>query len=679
MYLTILILPLLGSIISGFFGRKIGVTGSHIVTITCLLLSSILSSIAFYEVIIEGSPVEINITKWVNSGILMINWGFLFDSLSVAMLIPVLFISTLVHLFSVDYMSGDPHNQRFFSYLSLFTFFMLILVSGSNYLVMFVGWEGIGIVSFLLISFWYTRIPAVKAATQALIMNRVGDMLLSIGFFAMIALFGSLDFATIFSLSPYINETYITIIGLLIFAGATAKSAQIPLHVWLPASMEGPTPVSALIHAATLVTAGIYLLLRSSWILEYSPLALIVIVLVGSITAIFAATSGLVQNDLKRIIAFSTISQLGYMVAAIGISQYNVALFHLVNHAFFKALLFLSAGQIIHSMMDEQDIRKLGSLIKFLPLTYSIMVIGSLSLLATPFLTGFFSKDLIIELAYAKYSISGTFSYYLLSITAGLTAFYSFRLIMLTFFTSPNSSKVSYLNVHEAKGIVIIALLILSLFSIFFGYIFSDLFVGIGNNSFGSSLFIHPNHINLIEAEFSIPLLFKLMPALFSLLGSALAIILYQNKPEFIISLTNYSNGQAGGNLGRKLYTFFNGKYFFDIIYNYYFTRKSLQFGFYVTNLLERGIIEFIGPYGLSNVLFLTGKNISKLDTGIVTSYALYIVLGLISLVFLIFSPLISQVNWYDISEPALALELRIIIIYISSFILYLMINFYKN
>ena len=303
MYLTILILPLIGSIISGFFGRKIGVTGSHIVTITCLLVSSLLASIAFYEVIIAGSPVEINLTTWVNSGILVINWGFLFDSLSVAMLIPVLFISTLVHLFSVDYMSGDPHNQRFFSYLSLFTFFMLILVSGSNYLVMFVGWEGIGIVSFLLISFWYTRISAVKAATQALIMNRVGDMLLSIGFFAMIALFGSLDYATVFSLSPYINETYITIIGLLIFAGATAKSAQIPLHVWLPASMEGPTPVSALIHAATLVTAGIYLLLRSSWILEYSPLALLIILLTGSITAIFAATSGLVQNDIKRISA----------------------------------------------------------------------------------------------------------------------------------------------------------------------------------------------------------------------------------------------------------------------------------------------------------------------------------------------------------------------------------------
>ncbi len=341
------------------------------------------------------------------------------------------------------------------------------------------------------------------------------------------------------------------------------------------------------------------------------------------------------------------------MVAAIGLSQYNVALFHLVNHAFFKALLFLSAGQIIHSMMDEQDIRKLGGLIKFLPLTYSIMIIGSLSLLATPFLTGFYSKDLIIELAYAKYSISSTYSYYLLTITAGLTAFYSFRLIMLTFLTVPNSSRISYLNVHEAKLVVIISLLILSLFSIFFGYIFSDLFIGIGNNTFSSSLFIHPNHISLIEAEFSIPLIFKLMPAIFSLIGASLAIILYQNKPEFFVYLTDNSDGfnkSSVTTIGRKIYTFLNGKYFFDVIYNYYFTRKTLQFGFQVTNLLERGVIELIGPYGLSNTLFNSGKNISKLDTGIVTSYALYIVLGLMSLIFIIFAPLLLNF-WYTGSD----------------------------
>ena len=427
--------------------------------------------------------------------------------------------------------------------------------------------------------------------------------------------------------------------------------------------MEGPTPVSALIHAATLVTAGIYLLLRSSWLLEYSPLSLIVIVLVGSITAFFAATSGLVQNDIKRIVAFSTISQLGYMVAAIGLSQYNVALFHLVNHAFFKALLFLSAGQIIHSMMDEQDVRKLGGLINFLPFTYSIMVIGSLSLLATPFLTGFYSKDLIIELAYSKYSFTGTFSYYLLSVTAGLTAFYSFRLIMLTFLTVPNGSKIKYLNVHESNLVVIISLFTLSIFSIFFGYLFSDLFVGIGNNAFSSALFVHPNNVNLVEAEFSIPLIFKLLPVTLSAIGAAIAIITYQTKPELFTFITDSV-------LGKNVYTFLNGKYFFDVIYNHYIIRKSLNYGYYITNILEKGVFEIMGPYGLSNVLFKTGNNISKMDTGIITSYALYIVLGLISLIFLVFFPAIIDISNF----PIFTLELRLFIIYLASFILYLVL-----
>jgi NADH-ubiquinone oxidoreductase chain 5 len=494
-------------------------------------------------------------------------------------------------------------------------------------------------------------------------MNRVGDMMLSVGLFSMFAIFGNLDYATVFSISPYVSETAITIVCLLLFIGATAKSAQVPLHVWLPGSMEGPTPVSALIHAATLVTAGIYLLLRSSWLLEYSPLSLIVIVLVGSITAFFAATSGLVQNDIKRIVAFSTISQLGYMVAAIGLSQYNVALFHLVNHAFFKALLFLSAGQIIHSMMDEQDVRKLGGLINFLPFTYSVMVVGSLSLLATPFLTGFYSKDLIIELAYSKYSFTGTFSYYLLSITAGLTAFYSFRLIMLTFLTIPNGSKIKYLNVHESNLVVIISLLTLSIFSIFFGYLFSDLFVGIGHNAFSSALFIHPNNINLVEAEFSIPLIFKLLPLILSGLGAAIAIITYQIKPELFVLITDNT-------LGKNVYTFFNGKYFFDIIYNFYIIRKSLNYGYHITNVLEKGVFEFMGPFGISNVLYKTGNNISKMDTGLITSYALYIVLGLIVLVFLVFFPVIINISNY----PIFIFELRLFIIYLASFILYLIL-----
>ena len=664
MYLTILILPLLGSFVSGFLGRKIGVTGSHIITCTCLILSSILATIAFYEVGLSSSPVTVYLFNWIDSEYMNISWEFLFDQLTVSMFIPVLYISSLIHIFSTDYMAEDPHNQRFFSYLSLFTFFMLVLVSGANFFVMFVGWEGIGIVSYLLINFWFTRIQANKAAILALTMNRVGDMGLSIGYFALLALFGSLDYATIFSIVPFMNEIAITIIGLLLLTGAMAKSAQIPLHSWLPGSMEGPTPVSALIHAATLVTAGLYLLLRSSPLLEYSSTALLVITLTGATTAFFAATCGLVQNDLKRIIAFSTISQLGYMVMAVGLSQYNVALMHVINHAFFKALLFLGAGAVIHSFSDQQDIRRLGGLIKFLPFTYTAMLVGSLSLLATPWLTGFYSKDLIIELAYGQYSFSGTYAFILGSITAGLTAFYSFRLICLVFLTVPNGPKQSYLNAHEANNKVIIPLFILALFSIFFGFIFSDLFVGMASDFFSNALFIKPNNISLIEAEFSLPLIIKLLPALLSLFGASLAIFLYHKSPTFIIDLTDNL-------LGKILYSFFNGKYFFDIIYNNYVINKGLELGYIISKFLDRGIIEIVGPYGLSQTLTNTGKNISKLDTGVITTYSIYITLSLLSLIFLIFAPILI--------DTSLLNEIRLFIIYIAALIIVLSPSNFKS
>jgi NADH-ubiquinone oxidoreductase chain 5 len=664
MYLTILILPLLGSFVSGFLGRKIGVTGSHIITCTCLILSSILATIAFYEVGLSSSPVTVYLFNWIDSEYMNISWEFLFDQLTVSMFIPVLYISSLIHIFSTDYMAEDPHNQRFFSYLSLFTFFMLVLVSGANFFVMFVGWEGIGIVSYLLINFWFTRIQANKAAILALTMNRVGDMGLSIGYFALFALFGSLDYATIFSIVPFMNEIAITIIGLLLLTGAMAKSAQIPLHSWLPGSMEGPTPVSALIHAATLVTAGLYLLLRSSPLLEYSSTALLVITLTGATTAFFAATCGLVQNDLKRIIAFSTISQLGYMVMAVGLSQYNVALMHVINHAFFKALLFLGAGAVIHSFSDQQDIRRLGGLIKFLPFTYTAMLVGSLSLLATPWLTGFYSKDLIIELAYGQYSFSGIYAFILGSITAGLTAFYSFRLICLVFLTVPNGPKQSYLNAHEANNKVIIPLFILALFSIFFGFIFSDLFVGMASDFFSNALFIKPNNISLIEAEFSLPLIIKLLPALLSLFGASLAIFLYHKSPTFIIDLTDNL-------LGKILYSFFNGKYFFDIIYNNYIINKGLELGYIISKVLDRGIIEIVGPYGLSQTLTNTGKNISKLDTGVITTYSIYITLSLLSLIFLIFTPILI--------DTSLLNEIRLFIIYIAALIIVLSPSNFKS
>jgi len=631
MYLSILIFPLLASFVSGFLGRKIGITGSHILTCTCLTISSILATIAFYEVGICGSPVNVYLFSWIESEFMSISWEFLFDQLTVSMFIPVLYISTLIHIYTTSYLAQDPHNQRFFSYLSLFTFFMLLLVSGANYFVMFIGWEGIGVVSYLLINFYFTRIQANKAAILALTMNRVGDMGLSIGFFAIFALFGSVDYSTVFNLAPFMNETAITIISLLLLMGAMAKSAQIPLHSWLPGSMEAPTPVSALLHAATLVTAGLYLLVRSSPILEYSPTALLVITLIGATTAFFAATCGLVLNDLKRIIAFSTISQLGYMVMAVGLSQYNVALMHVINHAFFKALLFLGAGAVIHSFADEQDIRKMGGLIKFLPFTYTTMLIGSLSLLATPWLTGFYSKDLIIELAYGQYAFSGIYAYILGSLTAGLTAFYSFRLISLVFLTVPNGIKINYLNSHESNLAVVIPLFILALFSIFFGYVFSDLFVGIGSDFFGNSIFINPNNITIVEAEFSLPLLIKLLPSILSILGATSAILLYHVYPEFIISLTD-------SNLGRKIYTFLNGKYFFDIIYNNYIIAAGLIKGIIISKVLDRGVVELIGPYGLASALNHSASNISKLDTGVITTYSIYITISTLILTLIAFS-----------------------------------------
>ena len=604
------------------------------------------------------------------------------------------------------------HIQRFFSYLSAFTAGMLVLICGGNYFVMFIGWEAIGVVSYLLINYYLTRIQSNKAAMLAFTMNRGGDMLMSIGFFALFSLFGSLNYSEVFTLVPYLNEVAITIIALLLLGGALAKSANIPLHSWLPGSMEAPTPVSALLHAATLVTAGIYLLIRISPILEFSGSVLLIITLIGSSTAFFAATCGLLQNDLKRIIAFSTISQLGYMMMAIGLSQYNVALMHTVNHAFFKALLFLGAGAVIHSFADQQDVRKMGGLIQFLPFTYSVMLTGSLSLLATPYLTGFYSKDLILELAYGQYSFSGMYAFILGSITAGITAFYSFRLISLVFLTVPNGQKESYLNSHESKIAVIIPLLILAVSSIFFGFIFSDLFVGIGTDFFANSIFIHPNNISIVEAEFSLNPIIKLLPAILSLFGAALAIYMYHIQPQILINLTfdlgkgtsnkslenineyhkeqidqnkivqnglAFTNGGLNGKeydnstyyIGKSIYTFLNGKYFFDAIYNQYLVVNGLKLGYSISKEIDRGAIELLGPYGLSNYLNNTGKNLAKLDTGIITTYSLYITLGLLALLLLVFAPLFFNTF---VNSPSQGIgtganldEFRLFIIYFAS------------
>jgi NADH-ubiquinone oxidoreductase chain 5 len=661
MYLSILALPFFGSAVAGLLGRKIGVTGAHIITTGSLMTTTLLALVAFYEVGLCGSPVSIELFSWIDSEFMYVSWGFLFDSLTVSMLLPVLVVSSLVHLYSISYMAEDPHNQRFFSYLSMFTFFMLVLVTGDNYLIMFVGWEGIGISSYLLINFWYTRIQANKSGIKALTVNRVGDMFLSIGFFAIFWVFGNVDYATVFSVAPYINETAITVIGLLLLLGAMAKSAQLGLHTWLPDAMEGPTPVSALIHAATLVTAGVYLMLRSSPIIEYGPTTLVVITWVGALTAFVAATTGLLQNDLKRVIAYSTMSQMGYLFMACGLSQYNVALFHLVNHAFFKALLFLAAGSVIHAMADQQDLRRLGGLVNFLPFTYTAILIGSLSLMAFPFLTGFYSKDLILEVALGQYELSGSVAYWLGTISAVFTAFYSLRLISLTFFTVPNAPKGDYLHTHEAPTIIVIPLVILSIMSIAFGYVAKDLFVGVGSDFLSTALFQHPDHISLIEAEFGLPLGLKLLPAIGSVFGALFAVYLYHVVPLYTIRLTHSP-------LGNAMYKFFNGKWLFDVVINRYIIGGGLQLGYVISKVVDRGLIELFGPFGFSTVLTNAGKSVSNYDTGLITSYALYIILGLISFIFLLFAPVLFT-SLTD-SEFGTVGGMGLILLYVSSLVL---------
>jgi NADH-ubiquinone oxidoreductase chain 5 len=636
MYLLILFLPLLGSITAGLFGRKLGSSGAQFTSIVCLGSAAVLALISFYEIAICNSPVTINLGSWINSDILTINWLFYFDQLTATMLVIVSVVSLAVHIYSIYYMTGEPHQQRFFSYLSLFTFFMLVLVAGGNYLVLFLGWEGIGVSSYLLINYYYTRLASNKAAILAFNQNRVGDWVLSVGFFAIIAIFGSLDFDIVFSLAPSINPNLITLICVLLFIGAGAKSSVLGLHSWLPGSMEAPTPVSSLLHAATLVTAGLYLLIRSSPLLEYSPTVLSIITIMGALTAIFAATSGLLQNDIKRIIAFSTISQLGYCFIAIGLSQYNIALFHTLTHSCFKALLFLGAGCVIHAMNNQQDVRKLGGLIGFLPFVYTVMLIGSLSLMALPWLSGFFSKDLILEMAFGTYTVKGYIAWTFGTLTAGITAFYSFRLITLTFLGVPAAPVKSYNNVHEPSISAIISLVFLALCSIFLGYFTSDAFVGIGSDFLGNSIFVHPNNIAVVEAEFALPLIIKLAPAILTLLGAFAAFILYLKFPKLLFNLTN-------NKLGRNLYTFLNGKYLLDILLNSYIIRGGMGLGYTLSKYLDRGAFEYVGPNGLSILNYNLSAKLNKLDDGIITNYVSTMVISILFINILLFTYFITN------------------------------------
>ena len=623
MYLAIIILPLLGSIVSGFFGRKVGVSGAQLITCLSVFTTTALSILAFFEVGMNNAPVSIQLFRWIDSESLNVLWSFNFDSLTVSMLIPVLIVSSLVHLYSIGYMSSDPHNQRFFSYLSLFTFMMIILVTANNFLLMFVGWEGVGVCSYLLVSFWFTRIAANQSSLSAFLTNRVGDCFLTIGMFAIIWSFGNVDYATVFSTAPFVSDNIVTLVGICLLIGAMAKSSQVGLHIWLPMAMEGPTPVSALIHAATMVTAGVYLLMRSSPLIEYSNTVLVFCLWLGAITTIFSSLIGLFQQDIKKVIAYSTMSQLGMMVIAVGLSSYNIALFHLVNHAFYKALLFLGAGAVIHAVADNQDFRKYGGLRAFLPLTYSVMLIASLSLVAFPFMTGFYSKDFIIESAYGQYYFSGTAVYFVSTIGAMFTTLYSVKVLYLTFLTNPNGPLINYKHAHEGDIFMSLPLIILAVFSIFFGYITKDIFIGLGTSFFiDNSLFIHPSHEILLDTEFAVPTLFKILPLILTVSLSVLSLVLCEFIPKV---LTQFKLSR----LGYNIFSFFNQRFLIELFYNRYITDMVLKLGGQTTKVLDKGSIELIGPYGLEKGLISLSSKISKLDTGVITSYALYILVGL--------------------------------------------------
>ena len=638
MYILVLFIPLISSITAGLFGRKIGEKGAGTFTSCCIVTTACISWWILYEVAFNASPTYLHLWTWMDISSFTVSFALMFDSLTATMLIVVTTVSSLVHIYSTQYMAGDPHLPRFMSYLSFFTFFMLILVTADNLLQLFIGWEGVGLCSYLLINFFYTRIQANKSAIKAMVVNRVGDAALAIAMFILFYTFKSLDFNVIFPLVPYLlNDTLvlgtfevntITAIGILLLLGAAGKSAQLGLHTWLPDAMEAPTPVSALIHAATMVTAGIFLIIRFSPLIEYNPTTLVAITVIGAMTAFFAATVGLVQNDIKKVIAYSTCSQLGYMLFACGISNYNVALFHLMNHAFFKALLFLSAGCVIHAMVDEQDMRKLGGLIKSLPFTYSMMLIGSLSLMGFPFLTGFYSKDAILELAYASYTTHGTFAHWLGTISAFFTAFYSTRLIYLTFLSNTNAPQYAFKSSHENPSQMSIPLVILAFGSIYIGYIFRDAFIGVGSDFFQNSIFVNPQNLNLLEAEFIAPIT-KWTPVLLSFTGAASAMILYHFAPNIIYYIKTSI-------FGKTIYTFLNNKWHFDSIYNYYIVKPLFKWGHDVSyKILDRGIIEVFGPNGVQLLVKQSTKWLSSLQSGFVYNYAFTIFLG--TTTFLIF------------------------------------------
>ena len=626
MEISIIALPLIASIISGFFGRLIGDRSSEIITSLLVSISAIFSVLVLYEVVVNQYQENIIIATWISSGSLEVNWSMKIDSLSAVMLVVVTSVSALVHIYSIGYMSHDPHKPRFMAYLSLFTFAMLMLVTADNFIQLFFGWEGVGLCSYFLIGFWFKKESANKAAIKAFVVNRVGDFGFALGIFLIFYLFGTVNYSEVFAKIPNITDKDLVFLGitfnavdlicLLLFIGAMGKSAQILLHTWLPDAMEGPTPVSALIHAATMVTAGVFLVVRCSPIYEYSDLALNIITIVGMSTAFFAATVALVQNDIKKIIAYSTCSQLGYMFFATGVGAYNVAMFHLFTHAFFKALLFLGSGSVIHAFKDEQNINNMGGVWKKLPYTYSLMIIGTLALTGFPFLSGFYSKDAIIEFAYLRGNTTGYYAAGIGIFTAFLTSIYSWRLIFKTFHGEYNNKEIKIDETHESPIVMLIPLVLLSIGAIFAGFLFKELFIGNeGLNNFwrDSIFFLKP-----LSTDHP-PLWFLLLTPTLVILSIPLAYYLFlknRNLPERLASIN------------KPLYQFLLNKWYFDELYDVLFVKPSKKLGLFLWKFFDLKIIDGFGPDGISSMIKKFSVKANKFQSGYIYQYAFVMLLG---------------------------------------------------
>jgi len=622
----IVFLPLISSIISGFFGKKIGERNSEILTSFFVSISAILSFFIFYKVLAYNYNNNVIVATWINSGSLNVNWSINVDALSSVMLVVVTLISAIVHVYSIGYMSHDPHKPRFMAYLSLFTFSMLTLVTSDNFLQLFFGWEGVGLCSYFLIGFWFKKESANAAAIKAFVVNRIGDFGFALGIFLIFYLFGTVNYDEVFQLVPNILNKEISFLGLnvnsinlicvLLFIGAMGKSAQLFLHTWLPDAMEGPTPVSALIHAATMVTAGVFLVVRCSPIYEFSQFALNLVTIIGMSTALFAATVALVQNDIKKIIAYSTCSQLGYMFFAAGVGAYNVAMFHLFTHAFFKALLFLGSGSIIHSFKDEQDIRQMGGVWKKLPYTWILMIIGTLALTGFPFLSGFYSKDAIIEFAYLRGNTAGYLAAGIGIFTAFLTSIYSWRLLLKTFHGTYNNKKINYKNIHESPMIMIIPLIILAIGSIFVGIIFKEVFIG--NQSVE---ILWRNSIFFLN-----PLSIDHPPNWVIFLTPILVIISIPISYYLFLINKNILNELVKGN--KPLYDFLKNKWYFDELYELVFVKTSKKIGLYFWKNIDIRFIDKYGPDGLSNLIKNFSLRAVKFQTGYIYQYAFIMLIG---------------------------------------------------